>query len=122
MTHTPMPTLTTAPPSALDDLTDEIWEAICNEQDMDTSLMDFAKAVVRDVPLVNAAPDLLTALEAMNALVTKAQGILEAHLYPDGAQDSDETVNRLLELLDGPEQRAAQNPAKAILAKAAGAV
>jgi hypothetical protein len=52
-----------------EDLIDEIWSVMQNVQDYDTGLHDFAKAVVRDVPLIAAAPDLLAALkEAHRAL------------------------------------------------------
>jgi hypothetical protein len=58
---------------------------------------------------------LADALKGLNALVTDAQGLLEAHLYPDSSQDADQTVNRLLELLDGPRQRDVQKAARAAL-------
>jgi hypothetical protein len=48
-----------------EDLIDEIWSVMQNVQDYDTGLHDFAKAVVRDVPLIAAAPGLLAALQRM---------------------------------------------------------
>jgi hypothetical protein len=35
-----------------EDLIDDVYEALSNAQDMDTTLTDFAKAVVRDVPAI----------------------------------------------------------------------
>jgi hypothetical protein len=61
-----------------EDLIDEIWSVMQNVQDYDTGLHDFAKAVVRDVPLIAAAPDLLAALR-------KATHELNAIRARDGA-------------------------------------
>lgn len=47
-----MPTPSTPRPISLEELTDEIYEALSNAQDYNTTLTDFAKAVVRDVPLI----------------------------------------------------------------------
>lgn len=65
------------------------------------------------------AVELRAALADLNALVTKAQNILSAYLQPDG--DTDEAVNSLLYLLDGPEQRQIQGAARDALAKTDGA-
>lgn len=62
--------------------------------------------------------DLISALKASDDLIKEAQGILEAHLYPDSSQDADQTVNALLELLDGPKQREVQKNTRAALAEA----
>ncbi len=43
----------------------------------------------------------------MESLIIKAQGILANRLKPDGISAAD-TIDQLLGLLDGPEQRAAQ--------------
>jgi hypothetical protein len=50
------------------DLIDEVHEALQNAQDYNTTLTDFAKAVVRDVPLIAAAPQLLEALQMVMSL------------------------------------------------------
>lgn len=44
--------------------------------------------------------------EQLVALTLRAQAILAAYLPPDGSSDH-ETLNKLLELFDGPESRAA---------------
>jgi hypothetical protein len=70
--------------------------------------------------LIAAAPDLLEALEGTLGLLRQAQDILTAYLHPDSARDGDEAVSALLGLLDGPEQRAIETPARAAIAKAKG--
>lgn len=47
---------------------------------------------------------LIRALEGEDRLISEAQAILAAHLEPDGLTEK-QTIDRLLELLDGPEQR-----------------
>lgn len=54
---------------------------------------------------------LLVDKERWKNLVTKAQAILTDNLVPDGISNS-ECINRLLELLDGPEYRAAIDAAR----------
>lgn len=48
---------------------------------------------------------LLAAIHASNDLTDRSQHILTSYLIPDGI-DQDTAVSQLLELLDGPEQRA----------------
>lgn len=47
------------------------------------------------------------ALQANMAIIARAQEILTDYLHPDGI-GADNTLHRLLSLLDGPEQRAAK--------------
>lgn len=54
---------------------------------------------------------------AQTEIITKAQAILTSYLTPDGIGGA-EAINRLLGLLDGPEQRAAQALWDAAVAKA----
>lgn len=56
-------------------------------------------------------------LKASDDLIKETQGILESHLYPDSTQDADQTVNALLELLDGPKQREVQRHTREALAR-----
>lgn len=62
---------------------------------------------------------LLEALEQSDALIVKAQGILNSYLPPDGIS-ADEAISALLGLLDGPEQRAVQAATNEAIAKARG--
>jgi hypothetical protein len=50
---------------------------------------------------------LIAAGNDLETIITKAQRILEKRLKPDGIC-AEETIDELLGLLDGPEQRAAQ--------------
>lgn len=48
------------------------------------------------------------ALQANMAIIARAQEILTDYLHPAGIS-ADNTLHRLLSLLDGPEQRAAKD-------------
>ena len=81
------------------------------------SFFDFqARANAR---LISAAPDMYEAGLALNGIVEHAQDILTEYLKPFGMA-KDEAINQLLSLLDGPDQRAAQNAMRAALLKAKG--
>lgn len=69
--------------------------------------------------LISAAPCMYEAGLALNGIVEHAQDILTEYLKPDG-MSKDEAINQLLSLLDGPDQRAAQNAMRAALLKAKG--
>jgi hypothetical protein len=69
--------------------------------------------------LIAAAPELYASAEETHAWVRRIQDVLTCYLVPDG-YDSDEALNRLLEMLDGPEQREIQGRALAAIAKARG--
>jgi hypothetical protein len=77
------------------------------------------REVLREQRLADAAPDLLAGLVGTLGLLRRAQDILTGYLVPDG-YDPDRAVTLLLELLDGPEQRAVETPARAAIAKATG--
>ncbi len=62
--------------------------------------------------------DLLEALKNSDSLIKEAQGLLERHLYPDNAEDADETINHLLELLDGQKQRDIQKATRTAISEA----
>lgn len=64
-------------------------------------------------------PDLLAACIALNALVERMQAKAAAYLEPGGL-DTVQFINDMLYLLDGPGQRAAQDAARAAIAKAGG--
>lgn len=64
----------------------------------------------------NAHDDLVAAGKSQTEIIRRAQTILTHYLRPDGPSDS-ETLNELLGLLDGPDQRAAQDAWDAALAK-----
>lgn len=51
--------------------------------------------------------DIVKAGDALNSIILQAQAILAAYLPPDGISKH-EAINYLLDILDGPEQRAAQ--------------
>lgn len=61
---------------------------------------------------------LLAALLCTLALIRKAQDTLSAHLQPDSSGDDREVMETLLEMFDGPEQRAIETKARAAIAKA----
>lgn len=65
--------------------------------------------------LIAAAPAMLQAGQMQTAIIRRAQEILTEYLTPDGI-DGPEAINRLLGLLDGPDQRAAQSAWDAALA------
>lgn len=66
--------------------------------------------------LIAAAPEMYGSLQGTLKLLRKAQDVLTMYLHPD-SYDADHAVNLLLELLDGPEQRAIETQARAALAK-----
>jgi hypothetical protein len=74
---------------------------------------------IEDARLAHAAPELYEALEAENALIVSAQELIASYLPPDGIS-KDALINGLIELFDGPRQRAAQSQSNAALAKALG--
>ena len=57
------------------------------------------------------------ALSNTLGLIRCAQNRLSMHLQPDSRGDDGEVLNVLLEIFDGPEQRAIEKPARAILAR-----
>lgn len=92
------------------------------EQHEEKTQFYFSNAAIKAITeqqIRDAAPDLLEALEADDALIKKAQEILSLYLQPDGLS-ADEAINKLLSLLDGPEQRMAKNKSSAAIAKARG--
>lgn len=72
-----------------------------------------------NVRLIAAAPELLEGGTALETLVSQMQAVIGSYLPPDGI-DADDAISKLIYLLDGPEQRAAQDPLKAAIAKATG--
>jgi hypothetical protein len=58
---------------------------------------------------------LVKALEDSDNLIQQLQEILTAHLHPERL-DANETIDALLSLLDGPEQRRVQEAARIALA------
>lgn len=59
--------------------------------------------------------ELVKSLDETLGLIRKAQERLCEYLVPDGSNDEHEVMNDLLYMLDGPEQRAIETPARAIL-------
>ena len=102
---------------------DVIEQALFSVPDLEArgDRYDEADAVLRALTAagypVEALPQMREALKASDALIKEAQGLLEAHLYPDSSQDADETIDHLLGLLDGPKQREVQRNTRAALAK-----
>ena len=70
--------------------------------------------------LIAASPELLAGLQGALKLIRDAQELLCAYLHPDSAMDDRETMNKLLYMFDGPEQRAIEKPARAAIARAEG--
>jgi hypothetical protein len=66
-----------------------------------------------------AITELCASLDETHKWVRRIQDVMVGYLVPDG-YDADEALNRLIEMLDGPEQRAIQGRALAALAKARG--
>lgn len=69
--------------------------------------------------LIAAAPELLSGALALDQLVEEMQVNVSAYLMPNGLTES-QLIDKLVYLLDGPEQRAAQLPLRAAIAKALG--
>lgn len=68
-----------------------------------------------------AAPELAEATRKLNDLIETLQRAVIQHLQPDGAlQDQFEFIQRIIYLLDGPEQRAAQDGVSALLSRIEG--
>lgn len=86
------------------------YDGLDMENDQDDSVC------AANARLIAAAPELVESLTATLKLLRKAQDILTAYLHPDNYDDL-QCINSMLELLDGPEQRAIETPARAILAK-----
>ncbi|MHB1310500.1 MAG: hypothetical protein ACYC3L_00690 [Gemmatimonadaceae bacterium] len=89
---------------------DEMWRrerALAEKCDPATILALVAR--------LRAAEAVLEVMPGVLGLLRKAQDVLTQYLIPDG-NDADTALDALLALLDGPEQRAAQNPARAALA------
>jgi len=70
--------------------------------------------------LHDAAPALLEAGEKINALAEMMQAEVTAFLHPDSEITNGDLINRLIYLLDGPEQRDAQGLLRAALSQAKG--
>ena len=82
--------------------------------------------------LIAAAPEMVAERDRLKALVAELAGALDAtlrlirrtqdrlsmHLQPDSCGDDGEVLNELLTMFDGPEQRAIEKPARAVLARA----
>lgn len=84
---------------------------------VDSAAAYVANAATPDIAqLMACAPEIAESLAATLALLRKAQDVLSLYLQPDGFDDL-ECCNRLLELLDGPEQRAVETPARALLGR-----
>ena len=62
--------------------------------------------------------ELLAVLEGTLTLIRKAQERLSLHLQPDSHGNDVETMNELLNMFDGPEQRAVENNARAAIKRA----
>ena len=75
---------------------------------------------VANARLIVAAPDLVEALDNTLRLIRRAQDRLSMHLQPDSSDDDGEVLNELLTMFDGPEQRAVEKPARAVLARVRG--
>jgi hypothetical protein len=90
-----------------EDLIDEIWSVMQNVQDYDTGLHDFAKAVVRDVPLIAAAPDLLAALQK----ATEEAEYMAEQLEAEGYKDYQHAVARVIAECRAALARALPSPA-----------
>ncbi len=71
------------------------------------------------IPILKEAPNLLAALEEIESLVVQAQDILRDYLVPDG-YDKATCIDKLLGLLDGPEQREKQRKSQAAITAAKG--
>ena len=87
---------------------------VCSGGQPDISISD------EDMHLIAAAPEMYEALELEDGLIVKAQSILTDFLIPNSGFSAEQTIDRLLGLLDGPEQRKAQDCARAALAKSRG--
>ena len=57
---------------------------------------------------------LIEALKGCDRLIAEAQAILAAHLEPNGLT-VDQTIDQLLALLDGPEQRSVREATRKAL-------
>lgn len=79
--------------------------------------LDIARSNLR---LMAAAPDLLEGGKALDQLVEEMQFNVGAYLEPGIDFDADALINKLIYLLDGPEQREAQGKLRAAIAKARG--
>lgn len=69
--------------------------------------------------LIVAAPLLHEAVTDCDALIKTAQDFLSSYLPPDSGITTDDVVNKMLEIFDGPEQRRVQANVKTALAAAA---
>lgn len=74
-----------------------------------------AATILALVARLRAAEAVVEVMPGVLGLLRKAQDVLTQYLIPDG-NDADTALDALLALLDGPEQRAAQNPARAAVA------
>lgn len=68
--------------------------------------------------VVNSHAALVEALDEMQALVERAQDVIRGYLPPDSGVTEHEAMNRVIYVLDCPEQHAAQQKALAALAQA----
>ena len=57
----------------------------------------------------------LGALAELNSIVERAQQVLTDYLPPNSGVTEREAISRLLDILDGPEQRRAQRKAERLL-------
>jgi len=67
-------------------------------------------------PIITAAPELKSAGEKLDGLIVKAQTLLTDYLTE--TRTKEDAISLLLGLLDGPEQREAQNAWKEAINKA----
>ena len=65
--------------------------------------------------MMNRSAALAEAVRELDALIRKAQAILETYLQPDSGVDEKQTLKALIELFDGPEQRRVQAAARRAL-------
>lgn len=70
--------------------------------------------------LIAASPDMLDALFKNEQLICAAQEILHDYLLPDSRQNEKKTIDKMLELFDGPFQREVQKKNRETIAKARG--
>lgn len=67
-----------------------------------------------------ASSELLDALKKQTAMIRKAQDVLSEYMTPDGSDDADECINRILAILDCKEEYSINALARAAIAKAEG--
>lgn len=70
--------------------------------------------VVYSISLRDKVSEMAEVIKLLNGLIVKQQAIMVMYLRPDGISET-EVLSGLIQLLDGPEQRFAQEKAKPFL-------